>query len=110
MSFWGSLFGGGVGAYGYNELMGDLQNQRGDTAEGINYLQQGASDRSQFQPWSITGGMGGGVYGDEGGIHMDMTERQKDIRRQMSHGGTDLLGMAQAGSMDPAARTSAARR
>ena len=105
MALLGDILGGGLGAYGYSELMKDFENQRQDFQSGLGDLQAGADQRTQFQPWGITGGGMGQMHMDAtGNMNLQMTQRQKDIREQMSHGGTDLLGLAQQGSMDPQAR------
>jgi hypothetical protein len=98
------IFSGAVGAYGYSEMMNKLQNQRQNTGEDLTNLQTGVDERTQFQPWSIKGGGIGSIKQDADGMQLHLTDRQKSIRNQMFQGGQGLMGQAEQGAMNPAAR------
>ena len=41
MALWGDIAHGGLAAYGYNELMGDVRNQQDDKNQALEGLQSG---------------------------------------------------------------------
>lgn len=56
--FWESVLPGGLGAYGYAKQMQNVDRDMNRVQDDIEGLQQGVDERTQFQPWGVTGGMG----------------------------------------------------
>jgi len=98
--FFENLFGGGLGAYGYDQLMGDMKDQQKTVAGTVGDLQTGSDQRSQFQPWGVTSGMGN-TQGGPGGIDYNLSQGMQGIQDNMFGMGQDMLGRAGA---DPAMR------
>jgi hypothetical protein len=102
--FWESALPGGLGAYGYSQLMGDMDQQRADLKTGIADLQTGADERTQFQPWSIKSGLGSAGTDPNGNMSLSLSPAQQQIQSTLMGGGTNLMDVAQQAAMDPSGR------
>ena len=102
--FWETALPGGLGAYGYSQLMGDLDDQRQDLKTGMADLQSGVDQRTQFQPWSIKSGLGSAGTDAQGNMSMQLSPAQQAIQGQLMGGGANLMGVAHQGAMDTTGR------
>lgn len=98
--FWESLLPGGLGAYGYASVMGDLDNQRTNTKNTLADLTSQAKTNTSFTPWSVTSNLGTSS-GDSTGVSFDPSESQQSLQNQLF---TGAGGMFSNAAMDPAAR------
>ena len=98
--FWEQILPGGLGAYGYSQLLGDFKDQRSNIRDTISGLQDWTQQQGQFQPYSLRGPTGTTSYGPDG-MKMGLNAQQQDIQNQMFGGGQDLL---QRSMMDTSAR------
>ena len=69
-SLFGNLLQGGVGAYGYNDLMDSLKNSRNDTRNALtNITNQGtALAQGTFKPYSVTSNYGKTTANPDGSV------------------------------------------
>jgi hypothetical protein len=95
---------GAVGAYGYQNLMGKLDDQRKSTMADLSSLQSGVDEKTQFQPWSITSSLGKYGQDAQGNTQMQLSPQQQYLQNQMFHGGSTLMGQAFTGAQDTGAR------
>jgi hypothetical protein len=93
---WGGLFQGGVGAYGFNEMMNKYDDMGEDIQTGIGGLMDQTRENTKFQPWGVTTGIGN-TQGTAGGINSQLSgpqQYQSDWQRTAGQN-------AQAGAMAP---------
>jgi hypothetical protein len=98
--FWETILPGGLGAYGYDELMGKFDDQSDQITQWFNQMMGGLDERTQFQPWSVTSSLGT-ARGGPGGMSMQLSGPQQRIQNQMFSQGQDMLARA---SEDPTMR------
>jgi hypothetical protein len=98
--FWESAMPGATGAYGYNELMNRMGDQRDKIGETITGMQGEVDQRTQFQPWSIRGSMGETRGGPDGMVN-NLSSQGRGIQNQMFGQGREMMGRA---AQDPAVR------
>lgn len=98
--FWESVLPGGLGAYGYSQLLDDFKDQRRDIRSTIGGLQNYVQEQGQFQPFTVRG-PGGNSGFSSNGLNISLNEQQQGIQDQMFGGGQDLIGRSM---QDTAAR------
>jgi hypothetical protein len=90
-NFWEQLLGGGAAGAGYYDLYKNLDKQKGDIGNQIGEMQQGLQDRTQFTPWTISGGVGN-VSGGPGGMSFGLNKMQNALAGSMFNRGNEMLG------------------
>ena len=100
MSVWGDIAGGAVGLYGYDQLMQDMDNTRGDVNDTLDSLQSGVTEMTGFKPWGVTSNIGG-IGVDEGGMNFNLSPEQLAYQQQQGQGASSLFNSAM---QDPTAR------
>ena len=103
MSIWGDIAGAGVGLYGYNELMQQMDQTRSDVNDTIGGLQSGVQDMTGFTPWGVTSNLGN-IGATEGGLDYSLSPTQQGYADQQGQGAATLFERA---LQDPTARQSA---
>ena len=93
-SIWGNIAEGGTNLWGYNELLGNLRDDRAQAQDTISSLQDYVTEQGQFTPYGVT-------YGNEG-VNMQLSPEQQAAQQALMSGGLDLFSRA---SSDPTART-----
>jgi len=92
---------GGLGAiYGFNKGIKDVQ---GIGTEALTRAQTGATNlekQTQFKPFTVTSGVGGGQFDKAGNLGLTMTPEQQAIQSQLQSFGTNQFGYLN----DPAQR------
>lgn len=100
--FFESLFPGALGAYGYNDMLGNIEDQQAALPGQIGAIRQDVNASTNFTPWSVRSGQGN-IQASPTGLEFDLSSRGQGIQDNMFGMGQDLLGRA---SQDPTARES----
>jgi hypothetical protein len=91
--FFESLFPGALGAYGYNEMLGNLEGQQDALPGQIGAIRDDVNASTNFTPWSVRSGQGNIQAGPDG-MQFDLNSRGQGIQDSMFSQGQDLLGRA----------------
>lgn len=95
--FWENLLPGAANAGGAAYLFNQMNESQGDIHDTIGNLINTTGDRTQFQPWSVTGNVGN-VKGGPDGMSMGLTGEALDRYNQMQRNGGMMMNRA---SQDP---------
>lgn len=98
-NLWESLFSGGTNALGYNELLGRLDQDKGDLGNNIDAIQQQVTDTSTFQPWSATSSIGTSGMDATGNTNYNLSGQQQSLQDMLSGYAQNMYGQSQ--TMDP---------
>lgn len=99
--FWDSVLPGGLGAYGYSELMGDLDKQRDKVSDTISGLSAQAQQGTSFKPFGVTSNIGTATAGPNGDVGFRLSDPQAALGHQLR---TGAEGMFSAVTGDRGAR------
>ena len=96
MALWGDIAQGGLAAYGYNELMGDVRNQQDDMNQALEGLQSGVDERLGFTPWGVTSGTGNVQMGANGDMSFNLNPMYSAMQEQLGQGAGSMFSQALA--------------
>lgn len=99
MSIWGDLASGGLGAYGYSELMDRMGDRQDTTREAISGMQDKVLEQQGFTPWGVKSNTGS-VNVTQGGMEFGLNPEENMFARMARAGSIDAYGRAGAPS-DP---------
>jgi hypothetical protein len=81
---------GAIGAAGYYKQREDFNQLGKDINQDLDNIRGGIQDNTQFQPWSVTNGMGS-TQGTRNGITSNLNPQMQSISDQMFGGGMDAI-------------------
>lgn len=98
----GGLLSGGIGAYGYKELMDRVSGQQDALPGQLDAIRTDVRNEGSFTPWSVRSGIGTSTYNPTTGM-------QDNVLSGVQQGETDYMregaqGMFNLATQDPAAR------
>lgn len=108
MSFFENLFSGAAAGYGYDELIGRMEERQERTNDMLGYgqvdeegnlignnVRQDLTKYGQFQPWSVRGGnMGSFSQGADGSSTYELSGQQQGQADYMRQGANSMYGKA----------------
>jgi len=95
--FWSQFLPGAANATGTAYLFNQMNKNQGDTHDTIGNLIKSTQDRTQFQPWSVRGNLGG-VHSGPDGINVGLKGESLDRYNQMQRNAGTMM---QRASQDP---------
>jgi hypothetical protein len=93
MADYSNLIPGAINAGGYYQMREDFNQLGTDINSDLDSLRAGVQENTQFQPWSVTNGMGT-TQGTESGITSNLSPQMQGISDQMFGGGMSAINQS----------------